>query len=151
MIDAHLTCGSRSSAILDRKVLLILLPFTFKLPLSTFSPFCQFNRVSPRTFSLLCLHVWYTRTTFKEEKEVWYGKLHTHLDFSYCCDFYLNLWQLAWTNRKSSQMYLSTRVPTICKLEVFFFEVQNREFYQHISDIFFKIKVALFRLQSSLG
>ena len=95
LIDAHLTCGSRSSAILDRKVLLILLPFTFKLPLSTFSPFCQFNRVSPRTFSLLCLHVWYTRTTFKEEKEVWYGKLHTHLDFSYCCDFYLNLWQLA--------------------------------------------------------
>ena len=38
LIDAHLTCGSRSSAILDRKVLLILLPFTFKLPLSTFFP-----------------------------------------------------------------------------------------------------------------
>ena len=50
LIDAHLTCGSRSSAILDRKVLLILLPFTFKLPLSTFFPLLPIQQSFPKNF-----------------------------------------------------------------------------------------------------
>ena len=60
LIDAHLTCGSRSSAVLDRKV--FYFPFTFKLPylLIFFFPFfCQFNRVSQELFPSMSLCVWY--------------------------------------------------------------------------------------------